>query len=207
MKYPWPIKGLKTFKSVQISDQKIYISQGFGSNPQTYAQFGMKGHNGLDIAAPTGTPIYTPHDGHITYETDSKGYGGQARIKYKEGVYEYELIFGHMSKFEGGNRDIKEGEILGYVGSTGFSTGPHLHFGVRKLKNGTVLDYNNGFMGYFDPLPFMETTMNQTKVRLSKDGKTVYECRPIAISFEEYKKQASVEGIEVPNPIPPISEL
>ena len=49
--------------------------------------------------------------------------------------------------------------------------------------------------------------MNQTKLGLSKDGKTVYECKPIAISFEEYKKQAGVEGIVVPNPIPPISNF
>lgn len=49
--------------------------------------------------------------------------------------------------------------------------------------------------------------MNQTKIVLSKDGKTVYKAVPIAMDFENFKKQASVEGIEVPNPIPPASEL
>lgn len=88
-----------------------------------------------------------------------------------------------------------------------------------------LVHIENGTAYYFDSyFPFVKTiavnkiarafkivlkgtSMNQTKVRLSKDGKTVYECRPIATSFEEYKKQAAVDGIVVPNPIPPISDL
>lgn len=194
----WPIKNLVSYKVIQIYDKKPYISQGFGENPQIYAQFGMKGHNGIDIAADTGTPIYASHAGRVRYTTDTSGYGGHARITDSE----KETIYGHMSKFEGTSRNVKEGDVIGYVGSTGFSTGPHLHFGIKVFP----INNNNGYSGSIDPMPFLKS-MNQTKPYLAKDGKTILLVTPMAMDFENFKKQASIEGIEIPNPIPPVSEL
>lgn len=159
----YPLKNISPIPPAFPNPQNdIYISQGFGENPQTYAQFGMKGHNGLDIAAPFDTPIYAPHDGHILFFDDTitsstGGYGKDIRLYFDADGVTYDLIFGHLHKYEGtAPRDVKQGDIIGYVDSTGFSTGNHLHFGVRKLLNGVVMDYQNGYFGYLDPRQFLK---------------------------------------------------
>lgn len=79
----------------------------------------------------------------------------------------------------------------------------HTYLGNTHNLKGSLasLDYE-AINQFINPKP-----MNQTKVVLGKDGRTVYEARPIAISFEEYKKQASVEGIVIPNPIPKAADV
>lgn len=192
MKLLWPIKNLVSYKIFQIYDKLPYISQGFGENPQIYAPFGLNGHNGIDIAAETGTPIFAAHSGKVRYITETSGYGKHARITDSE----KETTYGHMSKFEGSNRDVKAGDIIGYVGSTGFSTGPHLHFGLKPIPQ----DINNGYKGSIDPMPFLKS-MNQAKVVKSKTTPTVYICYPIP-DMDYLQKKADLEGFEVPTVIP-----
>jgi len=87
-------------------------------------------HKGLDFAAPHGTPIMAAGDGVVEYAGRNGGYGKYIRIRHAN---EYKTVFGHMSKFAQGIRNgvrVKQGEIIGYVGSTGISTGPHLHYEV-----------------------------------------------------------------------------
>jgi hypothetical protein len=67
--------------------------------------------------------------------------------------------------------------------------------------------FDSGFMFNAYTLTPKETLVNQTKIVLGKDGKTVYEAKPIATDWPNFLKQAAVEGIEVPNPIPPASTL
>lgn len=202
-----PIKGIKSLEYQAISDQPIYISQLFGMNLNNYTQFGMKGHNGIDIAAPKGTPIFAVHDGKITYGFEANGYGNYAKLRFDFDGFTWEFINGaHMNKKEGSDRIVKQGDIIGYVGTTGFSTGNHLHFGYKKLLNGKVLNYDNGYFGSLDPMPLLKT-MNQTKPYLAKDGKTILLVTPMAMDMENFRKQAGIEGIEIPNPIPPASEL
>ena len=86
----------------------------------------------MDFAAPRGTPIYAAGDGVIEMKQRYKGYGKYIRIRHANG---FKTAYGHMSKFNktlGGR--VKQGKIIGYVGSTGNSTGPHLHYEV--IKNG-----------------------------------------------------------------------
>lgn len=96
------------------------------------SNFGMRWgrmHQGLDIAANMGSPIYAALDGTVTYSGWASGYGNFIRLKHKDGV---ETYYGHCSKLlvsEG--EAVKKGEKIGEVGSTGNSTGPHLHFEVR----------------------------------------------------------------------------
>ena len=87
-------------------------------------------HKGLDFAAPTGTPIMAAGDGVVEYAGRKGGYGKYIRIRHAN---EYKTAYGHMSRFASGIRKgvrIKQGQIIGYVGSTGVSTGPHLHYEV-----------------------------------------------------------------------------
>lgn len=137
------------------------ITQEFGANPQIYKAFGLDGHNGLDFRAKVGTPVTAVADGKIQgLLSDPSGYGMYVRMVTTDG---YELTYGHFSKFNQklySGAVVKAGDLLGYSGNTGFSTGPHLHFGVRQLdQKGTVLNYKNGYKGAINPLPFfMEPT-------------------------------------------------
>jgi len=94
-----------------------------------------KFHYGLDFTAPTGTPIYATGDGTIEYvipSTDkaSQGYGNLIIINHG---YGFRTLYAHMNKFKSkAGQQVKRGEIIGYVGNTGLSTGPHLHYEVIK---------------------------------------------------------------------------
>lgn len=131
------------------------ITQEFGLNPQIYDQFGMDGHNGRDYGHPIGTPIYASADGKIIRVMNDKvGYGLHIR-QWAENIGE--LVYAHLSKANVGQNDVvKEGQLIGWVGNTGFSTGPHLHFGFRPIG----YDYKNGYLGYVDPKPYLISKQN-----------------------------------------------
>jgi murein DD-endopeptidase MepM/ murein hydrolase activator NlpD len=100
-------------------------------------------HNGIDIPAPHGTPIYATADGVVGRAQRLGGYGLYVEVEHGNGI---QTRFGHMSSFivASGQR-VKKGDILGYVGSTGRSTGNHLHYEVRIA--GTPVN----------PIPFVES--------------------------------------------------
>ena len=133
-------------------------SQGFGGNPEMYKQFGIIGHSGIDIAYEDGTEVFASHDGTAYTGQDSgKGLGVVVHD------YEKKTIYWHLKSFavDSGQR-VKAGELLGLGDSTGFSTGSHLHFGVKLLdSNGNVRDRNNGFDGAIDPTPFLVWNAHQ----------------------------------------------
>ena len=95
-------------------------------------------HSGVDYAAPTGSRIYASGDGVVTRAQWVGGYGRYVTIKHNS---EYSTGYAHMSGFARGIRPgvrVKQGQVIGFVGSTGRSTGPHLHFEV--IKNGKKVD-------------------------------------------------------------------
>ena len=125
-------------KSIQKALMKTPIngarlSSSFGMRKHPIDGFN-KMHRGTDFAAPTGTPIMASGDGIITKVGWCGGGGNCVKIKHNK---TYQTIYAHMSKFSGlakkGNR-VKQGQIIGFVGSTGKSTGPHLHYEV--IENG-----------------------------------------------------------------------
>jgi len=122
------------------------LTQGFGENPEAYAQFGLKGHNGIDYGIKTGTKLYSCIDGEVTeVEYDQYGYGSYIKIENDTcGV-----IYAHMKapSFLKVGESVKAGDHLGISGNTGNSTGPHLHFGVFPKPR----DRQNGYAGYIDP--------------------------------------------------------
>ncbi len=86
-------------------------------------------HYGLDIAAPRGTPIYAAADGKVLEATYRRGTGNVIIINHG---YSYKTLYAHLSRFGVTcGDDVKKGQVIGYVGSTGLSTGPHLHYEVR----------------------------------------------------------------------------
>lgn len=130
------------------------ISQAFGKNPKVYAQFGMNGHDGQDIACPSGTRIYSPIDGTAEFkDSGDEGYGKYVKITEDRTGECRQIILGHLSVLEiesGNKKEIKAGQLVGLSGNTGNSTGSHLHWSYRKLKDGKVLNYNNGYHGRED---------------------------------------------------------
>ncbi len=92
-------------------------------------------HQGIDYAAPIGTPVSCVADGRVISAGWSGGYGRLVRVGHRDG---YETRYGHLSGFGKGVKTgapVSQGQIIGYVGSTGLSTGPHLHYEVRKFGN------------------------------------------------------------------------
>ena len=95
-------------------------------------------HHGVDYAAPKGTPVVAVGDGLVTKAVYSGGAGNMVRIKHNSN---YETAYLHLWKYGPGINSgvrVKQGQVIGYVGSTGLSTGPHLDF--RFYKNGTPVD-------------------------------------------------------------------
>ncbi len=97
-----------------------------------------KMHTGVDWAAPTGTPVYASGNGTIEKAGWESGYGKYIRVRHTNG---YETAYGHLSAYAKGiNRGVKvrQGQVIGFMGSTGLSTGPHLHYEI--LVNGRFVD-------------------------------------------------------------------
>jgi murein DD-endopeptidase MepM/ murein hydrolase activator NlpD len=93
-----------------------------------------KMHAGIDFTAPQGTPIYATANGRVSLAGNTgNGYGNHVVINHG---YGYETLYGHMVRVKVKNgQEIKRGEVVGWVGSTGKSTGPHLHYEVHKYGN------------------------------------------------------------------------
>lgn len=124
----------------------------------------VKMHAGLDFAAPQGTPIYATADGVVKLAGNTgNGYGNYVVINHG---YGYETLYGHQYriKAKAGQR-VKRGELIGWVGSTGKSTGPHVHYEVHK--NGRHIDpiyffYNDLTPEQFDRILKMAAAGNQS---------------------------------------------
>tara|TARA_B100000401_G_scaffold84040_1_gene53269 strand:- start:2369 stop:3643 length:1275 start_codon:yes stop_codon:yes gene_type:complete len=105
------------------------LSSGYGMRKHPILGYNKK-HQGVDFAAPTGTPIMAAGTGHIEYVGNNGGAGKYIRIKHLNG---YKTAYAHLSKYASGiskNVKVNQGQTIGYVGSTGLSTGPHLHYEV-----------------------------------------------------------------------------
>ena len=116
----------------------IRISDRFGL--RTHPLTGKRGmmHHGVDIAAPSGAPIYAVSDGTVTFVGDQNGYGKTIMIDHGNGTVS---LYAHQSGFAEGiivGSKVSKGQVIGYVGNTGVSTGPHLHFELRQ--NGKAIN-------------------------------------------------------------------
>ena len=125
----------KTLMKTPINGARL--SSPFGKRKHPILGF-TKMHTGTDFAAPTGTPIMASGDGVVTRAQWCGGGGNCVKIKHNS---VYQTVYAHMSKFGRGIKKgvrVKQGQIIGYVGSTGLSTGPHLHYEV--IENGRKIN-------------------------------------------------------------------
>jgi murein DD-endopeptidase MepM/ murein hydrolase activator NlpD len=139
------------------------IASGFGYRIDPIYKT-TKMHPGIDFTAPQGTPIYATADGVVKMAGFSDGgYGNHVIINHG---YGYETLYGHMFKVKArAGEKVKRGEVIGYVGSTGKSTGPHCHYEVHK--NGQKIDpiyffYNDLSPDQYDLLLKKATSSNQS---------------------------------------------
>ena len=125
----------KTLMKTPINGARL--SSSFGKRKHPILGY-TKMHTGTDFAAPTGTPIMASGDGKVTKAGWCGGGGNCVKIKHNN---TYQTVYAHMSKFGRGIKKgsrVKQGQIIGYVGSTGLSTGPHLHYEV--IENGRKIN-------------------------------------------------------------------
>jgi len=93
---------------------------------------GVRPHLGVDYAAPTGTPVWAVADGTVVYCGWNEGFGKQVILRHRNGYMSY---YGHLSRYGRGikvGKSVRQKEVIGYVGSTGLSTGPHLDYRLAK---------------------------------------------------------------------------
>lgn len=123
----------------------INIDRSAGGTGRLTSLYGMRGgrlHKGIDIAAPTGTPVAAAYDGTIAVAGSLDGYGNAIYINHDNG---YSTRYAHLSAYAPGIRSgirVSAGQIIGAVGNTGASTGPHLHYELRG-PNGPVNPLNS----------------------------------------------------------------
>ena len=158
-------KLLKAIPAIQpVSNKNLNrVASGFGYRVDPlYKDYRL--HAGLDFAAPTGTPIYATADGVVQaagFNTD--GYGNKVVINHG---YGYQTLYGHMVRVKARpGQTVKRGEVIGYIGSTGKSTGPHCHYEV--IKRGTKVDpvyyfYNDLTPAQFDRILKAAATNKQS---------------------------------------------
>jgi murein DD-endopeptidase MepM/ murein hydrolase activator NlpD len=123
-----------------------------------------KMHTGIDFTAAIGTPIYAAGDGVVTTaDAMGRGYGNHVVINHG---YGYQTLYGHMSRIKARRgQSVKRGEVIGFVGNTGTSTAPHLHYEVRK--NGRPINPINFFYNDLSPAEYEQmlqiaSTANQS---------------------------------------------
>lgn len=143
------------------------VASGYGWRTDPFYKT-KKFHAGLDFSAPEGTPIYATGDGkvikaHSSRYRNKSGLGNNIKIQHGFG---YQTIFGHLSKLEvKKGQKVKRGQVIGYVGNTGKSTAPHLHYEVVKNNrkvNPVDFFYNDLTPDQFEKMIEMAQTANQS---------------------------------------------
>lgn len=129
----------------------VVPTQEFGANAVDYSQFGLNGHHGRDLQAGVGTPVYAAESGVV--EKSANGVTDKYTGRFAAGETitingTYETWYMHLNqRLVSAGQRVSEGQLIGYSGNTGFTTGPHLHFGTRPLQP----NINNGYRGFVDP--------------------------------------------------------
>ncbi|HMS26359.1 MAG TPA: M23 family metallopeptidase [Burkholderiaceae bacterium] len=125
----YSLEGLSLRKAFLTSPLKYTrVSSGFGIRVHPISR-DKRAHKGIDYAAPTGTPVRTVGDGTVAFAGVQRGYGNVIEVAHRDNKT---TVFAHLSRIDvKKGQKVEQGAVIGAVGSTGFSTGPHLHFEFR----------------------------------------------------------------------------
>lgn len=144
---------------IPIRNGKTHIISGFGYRFHPILKV-KRMHTGIDIASPRGTPVYASGDGIVLNPGGLTGYGNVVCIAHGFG---YQSLYAHLSKVAvRPGKKIKRGELVGYVGSTGLSVAPHLHYEI--IKNGTKVNPVHYFYNDLSPKEYEEVLEAASKV-------------------------------------------
>lgn len=152
----------------QIFRSKFTITQKFGVNPEYYGKFGLKGHEGLDLI-PTGSDwtVYALEDGVVVRDEDNKrsgSYGVYVTLWHAQSKKATQYCHLELNLVDQGMQ-VKKGQAIGKMGSTGNSTGPHLHLNLFNVDDsGVRLNRDNGFLGGIDPEPYLNEDDTQAVI-------------------------------------------
>lgn len=151
--------------------QYPYFNQRFGNKMDKYSAMGLGGHNGIDLQAVHNSPVYASHNGVVTF-TGEDGAGGVGIVlrtlrpfEYESGEAFFKTIYWHLLAVGGvlvkAGEQVVAGQLIGRANNTGFSTGDHLHFGLKPQIQGENdwtwenVNQNNGYRGAIDPEPYL----------------------------------------------------
>ncbi len=143
------LASIPAIKPIKDEDQ-TRMASGYGMRMHPILKY-RKMHKGMDFTAPTGTPIYASGNGVVKKAHRSSTFG---KVVYIDHGYGYETIYAHMSKIVAKKRQkVKRGDLIGYVGNTGRSAAPHLHYEVHK--NGHAVNPIYYYYGNLTPEGFL----------------------------------------------------
>jgi murein DD-endopeptidase MepM/ murein hydrolase activator NlpD len=151
---PAPIAGVSVPSRMPL--EAATLTSGFGMRNHPVLG-GRRNHKGIDLAAPTGTPVYATADGVVAKAEWFSSYGNYIQIEHGG---EMQTRFGHLSGYiVTAGQVVHKGDLIGYVGTTGRSTGPHLHYEVRVAGEAV------------DPTPYMvDTQLASSDPALGRGG-------------------------------------
>lgn len=149
------MRSIPAIRPIPYLDRPINMLSGFGMRVDPVSGARSQMHEGIDMTAPTGTPIFATGDGIVARtEYKSSGYGLNVVIDHG---YGYQTLYGHMVEIAATpGQKVKRGQVIGYVGSTGYSTAPHVHYEVFKNDQ------------RIDPVPFIASMTYQEFQDLAK---------------------------------------
>ncbi len=173
------------------------MTQGFAEHPEVYQRFGLLGHNGIDWGMNIGTSLVAAADGKATEiafvegpkGADSDGFGNYVKLEHAWG----QSLYAHLSKVDLKEGDgVTAGDQIGLSGNTGFSTGPHLHFGIRV----NPFNAKDGWRGYVNPAWFLvgpgfneETAGSAQLAELQRKMQDVQQALSSAQSSFDFQRQ------------------
>lgn len=146
--------------------KNVFVTQPFGVNyVGFYRSMGLNGHNGTDFKANSGYPVYAAHSGLCTYAGIDGDGGKSVTITENTKGNSYKTIYYHLNDWVAQKGiKVRAGQLIGYAGNTGkYTTGAHLHFGLKEVYDGNTINKTNGYLGALNPADYMPKNWDKSR--------------------------------------------
>lgn len=181
------------YKLGPIFETTFPITQPYGVNPDYYKQFGLPGHEGVDVGTPNSTPVISPFNGVILRDTSgNKDYGNFVVVW--DSVQQCAVWFCHLQDFATNIGDkVTAGQLLGHTDNTGNTTGPHCHVNfVETDANANRLNTDNGYQGF---LNILDVTLVSFSPSMFADQAPTSPTQPIPTTTPNYSWPMAIMDI------------